>query len=36
MSKLEDFKAQFSNPDLTEPCSFDKERQERIENNTEL
>ena len=26
MSKLEDFKAQFSNPDLTVPFSFDNER----------
>ena len=36
MSKLEDFKARFSNPDLTIPFSFDNERQQRIENNTEI
>ena len=36
MSKLEDFKAEFSNPDLTVPFSFDNERQQRIENNTEI
>ena len=36
MSKLEDFKARFSNPDLTEPFSFDNEIQQRIENNTEI
>ena len=36
MLKLEDFKARFSNPDLTIPFSFDKERQQRIENNTEI
>ena len=36
MSKLEDFKAEFSNPDLTIPFSFDNERQQRIENNTEI
>ena len=36
MSKLEDFEARFSNPDLTIPFSFDKERQQRIENNTEI
>ena len=34
MPKLEDFKARFSNPDLTVPFSFDNERQQRIENNT--
>ena len=36
MSKLEDFEARFSNPDLTIPFSFDKERQQTIENNTEI
>ena len=36
MSKLEDFEARFSNPDLTIPFSFDKERQKTIENNTEI
>ena len=36
MSKLEDFKAEFSNPDLTVLFSFDNERQQRIENNTEI
>ena len=35
-SKLEDFKARFSNPDLTTTFSFDNERQQRIENNTEI
>ena len=36
MSKLEDFEARFSNPDLTIPFSFDKERQQRIKNNTKI
>ena len=36
MSKLEDFKARFSNPVLTIPFSFDNERQQRIESNTEI
>ena len=36
MSKLEGFKARFSNPDLTTTFSFDNERQQRIENNTEI
>ena len=36
MSKLEDFKARFSNPDLTVPFSFDNEREQRIENNTDI
>ena len=36
MPKLEDFEARFSNPDLTIPFSFDNERQQRIENNTEI
>ena len=36
ISKLEDFEVRFSNPDLTIPFSFDKERQQRIENNTEI
>ena len=36
MSKLEDFKAEFSNLDVTVPFSFDNERQQRIENNTEI
>ena len=36
MFKLEDFEARFSNPDLTISFSFDKERQQRIENNTEI
>ena len=36
MSKLEDFKARFSNPDLTVPFSFDNERQQRVENNKEI
>ena len=34
MSKLEEFKARFSNPDLNVPFSFDNERQQRIENST--
>ena len=36
MSKLEDFKARFSNPALNVPFSFDNESQQRIENNTEI
>ena len=36
MSKLQDLKALFSNPDLTAPFSFDNQRQQRIENNTEI
>ena len=36
MSKLEDFQYRFSNPDLTMPFSFNKERQQRIKNNTEI
>ena len=36
MSKLEDFKTRFSNPDLTVTFSFDNERQQMIENNTEI
>ena len=36
MSKLEDFKARFSNPDLTVSFSFDNERQQMIESNTEI
>ena len=36
MSTLEDFKPWFSNPDLTVPFSFDNERQQRIENDTEI
>ena len=36
MSKFEDVKARFSNPDLTVPFHFDNERQERIENNTDI
>ena len=36
MSKLENFEAELSNPDLTIPFSFDNQRQQRIENNTEI
>ena len=36
VSKLEDYKVQFNNPDLTIPFSFDNKRQQRIANNTEI
>ena len=36
MSKLDDFKARFSNHDLTVPFSFDNERQQMFENNIEI
>ena len=36
MSKLEAFKARFSNLDLTVPFSFDNERQQRIKNDNEI
>ena len=36
MSKLEGFKARFSNPDLTTTFFFDNEKQQRIENNNEI
>ena len=36
MSKLENFEAQLSNPDLTVPFSFDNQRQQKTENNTEI
>ena len=36
MSKLEDFKVEFSNLDVTVRFSFDNERQQRTENNTEI
>ena len=36
MSKLKDFKARFSNTDLTVLFSFDNERQLEIENNSEI
>ena len=36
MSKLEVLKARFSNTDLTVPFSSGNERQQRIENNSEI
>ena len=36
ITKLEDFKPRYSNPDSNVPFSFDNERQQRIENNTEI
>ena len=36
MSKLEDFKGEFRNPDLTVPFLFDNERQQRTENDNEI
>ena len=36
MSKIEDFKARFSDPNLTIPFSFDNERQQMIGNNTKI
>ena len=36
MSTIENFKARFSNPDLIVPFPFDNERQQMIENNTEV
>ena len=36
MSKLDNFKTSFRNPDLTVRFPFDNERQQRIENNTEI
>ena len=36
ITKLEDFKPWYSDPDWTMPFSFDNERQQSIENNIEI